>query len=133
VWIEYHVAESILDLWNCYSQSHLYIRFTHLYRFMKSILLWDGVVSSLFDCLGKCKNAWKLQIYNGLWKRQAPSKNIYVVFEIYIFSISFHKIFVVCEYQLWQLFWIHHLRRAYRWRFVSDLPLSSIVHISMII
>jgi hypothetical protein len=35
-------AGFILDIRNCYSQSHLYIRFTRWYRFVKSILLHFG-------------------------------------------------------------------------------------------
>jgi hypothetical protein len=37
-------ADFILDLRNCYSQSCIYIGFTHLYRFVKSILLRFGLV-----------------------------------------------------------------------------------------
>jgi hypothetical protein len=34
-------------------------------------------------------------------KKEEIHKLKYIVFEIYILSIRFHKIFFVCEYQLW--------------------------------
>jgi hypothetical protein len=91
-----HRGNFIFDLWNSYLQPRLYIILPtniDLWNLYYFILVGNWVVSSLFDSIGKCGDAWKLEIYDGLWIPRKKGGNlqaeIYCLLNLYfMYKIS---------------------------------------------